>query len=117
MIYLDDNTINNIENTIKNVVKAKLLNGFQNRKSQPVVSVEQININYDINTEKSNRNVITLGPVIINTRVFVNLKDNIGQATNWLTLRINFIEFLYDDNSNNFILGDNQELTIIDMSN
>jgi hypothetical protein len=116
MIYLDDNTKNNIEKTIRDTVKEKLLDGFQNRSYQSVATIEEMNIEYNLNEEKSNRNIILIGPITIHTRVFVNLKDNIGQTTNWLSLRVNSIEFSYDENSDSFILSDNQKIEIIDMT-
>ena len=115
MIYLDDKTQKNIEATIKSVVKMKLLEGFQNRKYQPVAKVEEMQIGYNINEEKSNRNLIVIGPVTIKTRVFVNLKDNLGQATDWLNLRIDTIEFLFDESANDFVISDSQ-IELIDMS-
>ncbi|MCM0666223.1 hypothetical protein [Flavobacterium tyrosinilyticum] len=116
MIYLDDNTKRDIEKAIKEITKNKLLDGFKNRNYQTVASIEDMIIEYSLNEEKSNRNILMVEPVIINTRVFVNLRDNLGQATNWLTLRINSIEFSYNDNSNNFVVSANQEIGIIDMT-
>lgn len=116
MIYLDDNTKKDIEKIIKNIVKEKLLHGFQNRSYQSVATIEEMSIEYNLNEEKSNRNTIFIEPITINTRVFVNLKSNLGKATNWLTLRINSIEFSYNENSDSFILSDNQEIAIIDMT-
>jgi len=116
MIYLDDNTKQYIEKTIKDIVKEKLLNGFENRKYQSVSTIEEMRIEYNLNKERSNRNIILIEPVTINARVFVNLKDNVGQAINWLNLRINSIQFSYDENTDSFVLSENQKNDIVDMT-
>ncbi|MDV3549121.1 hypothetical protein CMU66_15230 [Elizabethkingia anophelis] len=117
MAFLSDKESEKIKNDLKEFINGRLLDGFKNRRLQPVVSVDSINVEYDINTDESDRDNIILQPVKAVARVWVSGREPGTESNNHLTLLIsNPVVFSFDNNEKAYVLKDTDQIVIINMT-
>lgn len=116
MAFIGNKEIEKIENDLKEIIKLKLLDGFQNRKLQTVVKVDNIVLDYKIDEEKSNRDIILITTTKALARVWVNLKTNAGQTNDQIQLQINSIQFLFNNETSEYEILNNDKIILIDIS-
>lgn len=116
MVFIGNKEIEKIENDLKEIIKLKLLDGFENHKFQTVVKVDNIVIDYKIDEEKSNRDIILITSTKALARVWVNLKGNTGQTNDQIQLQINSIQFLFNNDTSEYEILNNDKIILIDIS-
>ncbi len=117
MAYLSETDKNKIEKDLKNLIESKLLDGYKNRKSRLIIEVTNVNVEYEVDEKKTNRDKITICPVLANANVWVDNNDNNSKGNDQLELRINSVNFLFNEDSKNYEIEDDNDLVLIDMSN
>ncbi|WP_343625639.1 hypothetical protein [Flavobacterium lindanitolerans] len=117
MAFLSDKDSEKIKNDLKELINDKLLNGFENRKFQPVVSVDSVDVEYDIDTNESDRDNIIVRPVKAVARVWVAGRQPGSKSKNNLDLLINNpVVFSFDDNEKSYVLQDSDKVVMINMT-
>jgi hypothetical protein len=112
MAFIGKSDTDKIQADLKRVITSKLLDGFTNRKAQLVIKTESIIIDYKIDENKSDRDNIFIGPIQALATVWVNLRNDQGQTNDQIQLRINSVQFSFDNDTKEYEIvdGDNVEL-------
>jgi len=117
MGYLDNKNEESIHNQLLETIKTKLLSGFNDGYHRRVESVEAINVNFEIDEAKSDRDKVTIKSVNASARVWVKVQNHDAFAIKNLQLRMyKSIEFPFDENVKEYKIANVDEIELTDIT-